>query len=534
MSELPKGWVQATLLEIAGPKGVVTDGDWVESKDQDPKGEIRLTQLADIGDGTFLNRSARFMNRISAERLGCTYLREGDLLIARMPDPLGRACIFPGVGQPAVTAVDVFIWRPDDLGADARCMMYFINSPDLRTKIQSEAGGTTRQRVAGGKLKGLILSVPPLGEQRRIVTKLDRMLARLDRVRSGLGQIDTLIKHYKQGLLEIAFSGQLTSEWREAKGVPSAEFVEVGSLVTDIRYGTAQKCYSEPKGVAVLRIPNVSSGRIDLTDLKYAELPSGDFDRLRLVAGDVLVVRSNGSADLVGRPALVTETEAGLAYAGYLIRLRPDFSKVVPRYLALMLEAPQMRHVIEVGARSTSGVHNVNSVELAALRIAQPEISEQNEIVRRLSVAFDWVDKIATEHARAARYLPRLVDAILSKAFRGQLVPQDSADEPASELLKRIHTAGIENPKQGRGRSARNITTPRIPREKAAMTKSRQDNDVKEKPYLADLLKDIGRRASIEELFKRSELPLTDFYKQLAWEVDAGHIRNDDKRLEAA
>ena len=66
------------------------------------------------------------------------------------------------------------------------------------------------------------------------------------------------------------------------------------------------------------------------------------------------------------------------------------------------------------------------------------------------------------------------------------------------------------------------------------MTKSRHDDDVKDKPYLADLLRESSGSASVEDLFKRAELPLIDFYKQLAWEVDAGHIRDDDTRLEAA
>jgi type I restriction enzyme S subunit len=94
--KLPEGWCFATIEEIIDYNtGVFKDGDWVESKDQDPKGEVRLIQLADIGDGEFLNRSNRYMSSMKADKLGCTYLCKGDLLIARMPEPLGRACIFP-------------------------------------------------------------------------------------------------------------------------------------------------------------------------------------------------------------------------------------------------------------------------------------------------------------------------------------------------------------------------------------------------------------------------------------------------------
>ncbi len=112
MSDLPQGWTRATIAQLAGGQGMTTDGDWIETKDQDPNGDVRLVQLADIGDGEFRDRSARFVNSKTAHRLNCTFLQKDDLLIARMPDPLGRACVFPGVGQPAITAVDVFVWRP--------------------------------------------------------------------------------------------------------------------------------------------------------------------------------------------------------------------------------------------------------------------------------------------------------------------------------------------------------------------------------------------------------------------------------------
>src|SRR4051795_4144941 len=91
-----------TLAELL-KDGLFVDGDWVESKDQDPNGEVRLIQLADIGNGEFLNKSARFLTLEKARELKCIFLKSGDILIARMPDPIGRACIFPGATQPCAT-----------------------------------------------------------------------------------------------------------------------------------------------------------------------------------------------------------------------------------------------------------------------------------------------------------------------------------------------------------------------------------------------------------------------------------------------
>ena len=115
---------EVTLSKIIGENGVFVDGDWVESKDQDANGNVRLIQLADIGDGVFINKSNRFLTSEKAKELKCTLLKQGDLLIARMPDPLGRACIFPGLNMPCITVVDICIVRPDANIADHNSMSF--------------------------------------------------------------------------------------------------------------------------------------------------------------------------------------------------------------------------------------------------------------------------------------------------------------------------------------------------------------------------------------------------------------------------
>src|SRR5207249_2862114 len=89
---VPTHWALTTVENTTRDTGYFCDGDWVESKDQDPNGDVRLIQLADIGDGIYRDRSSRFMNKATAARLNCSYLKAGDILVARMPDPLGRCC----------------------------------------------------------------------------------------------------------------------------------------------------------------------------------------------------------------------------------------------------------------------------------------------------------------------------------------------------------------------------------------------------------------------------------------------------------
>ena len=93
--DLPPGWAIAPVEDLISGRGVFSDGDWVESKDQDPNGDVRLIQLADVGVGEFRNRSNRFLTSTKAKELNCTYLEPQDVLVARMPDPLGPCVYVP-------------------------------------------------------------------------------------------------------------------------------------------------------------------------------------------------------------------------------------------------------------------------------------------------------------------------------------------------------------------------------------------------------------------------------------------------------
>lgn len=194
---LPEGWRTGQVSDLFKSGGMVTDGDWIESKDQDPNGNIRLVQLADVGDGHFVDKSNRFINNETSERLKCTILREGDVLVARMPDPIGRACLFPTNQPSSITAVDVCIMRPGS-SVSAGWLMYLMNSPAIRRDIEAMASGTTRQRVTKSALLDLSIPIPPLPEQRRITEILGSIDAAIEATKEVIEQTKTV----KQGLLQ--------------------------------------------------------------------------------------------------------------------------------------------------------------------------------------------------------------------------------------------------------------------------------------------------------------------------------------------
>jgi hypothetical protein len=256
----------------------------------------------------------------------------------------------------------------------------------------------------------------------------------------------------------------------------------------------------------------------------------------------VLFNRTN-SPELVGKTALYKGEQPSI-YAGYLIRIQCT-SRLLPEYLTYSLNSPAGRsYCWEV---KTDGVSqsNINAKKIAAFRFLLPSILEQTEIVRRIESAFAWLDRLAAEHTSATKLLPKLNAAILTKAFTGHLVPQNPTDEPASVLLARVKAERDALPTKGRGRKVADnpktssstplpkLQKPRQTSNAKSMSKSRTDEDVMGKPYLATLLRE-REAMSPRDLFRASSLSIADFYKQLAWEIDAKHIVDDATELRAA
>jgi type I restriction enzyme S subunit len=174
-------------------------------------------------------------------------------------------------------------------------------------------------------------------------------------------------------------------------------------------------------------------------------------------------------------------------------------------------------------------MRNISQDALRRIRLPFPSVGIRRQLIEKLESAFTRADRLEAEAARARALLDRLESAILAKAFRGELVPQDPNDEPASVLLDRIKAARSQQA-QSQPKRGRKASVPKTPREKAVMTKSRQDEDVKFKPYLANIIRQAGGSSEVEDLFKKADLPVTDFYKQLAWEVDQGHIHDQNNQ----
>lgn len=404
--------------EIAGETGIFVDGDWIEKKDQDAKGAVRLIQLADVGPGEFRDKSDRHITVEKADELHCTFLRKGDILIARLGDPLCKACVFPLDGL-YITAVDVAILRIGSDVINPKYLIYLLNSPWFKDQVKQYESGTTRKRISRKNLDRIEMIFPPLPEQERIVARIEELFSQLDAGVETLKKTKAQLAVYRQAVLKEAFEGRLTASGPE-------KIVRLGDYIETPRYGTSKKCsYDDGRDrTAVYRIPNIEhkNGRISHDDIKYAQFTESELDGIRLQQGDILIIRSNGSVSLVGRAAMVCDADITGTFAGYLMRLRiSEPETLLPKFLLLFFQSHQARIYIENKAKSTSGVHNINSTEISDLQMPLYDPDTQYAIIEAIESRLSVCDSIEHTVDTALQQAEAMRQSILKEAFEGRL-----------------------------------------------------------------------------------------------------------------
>ena len=168
-------------IELAKVCDVFADGDWIESKDQSDIG-IRLIQTGNVGFGRFKARDskARYISEETFKRLRCTEIKEGDLLVSRLPDPVGRACIIPQLVDKSITAVDCTIIRTKQEILYSNYLNYYCQSPQYFEQVKKNITGATRQRISRSLLGKTLIPLAPIATQQKIVAKLDAIFAEID------------------------------------------------------------------------------------------------------------------------------------------------------------------------------------------------------------------------------------------------------------------------------------------------------------------------------------------------------------------
>ena len=503
---LPEGWAETTLTEVCEinppkpPVGSIPSGA--------PVTFVPMPAV-DAELGAITKPETRPYARV---RNGYTSFREGDVIMAKITPCMenGKAAIArnleTGLG---FGSTEFHVLRPTE-AVLAEFVYHFIRQESYRNGAESEMTGSVGQkRVPAELLKSTTLPLPPLAEQKRIVTKIEELLERNRAARQRLARVPLILKAFRQAVLAAACSGHLTEDWREGRpdiepadklierirqsrlksargggivepalldgrtgempGLPTEWcWVVFGTVVAELRNGISTKPEQQPPGNPILRISSVRSGAVLLNDVRY--LPDSDdlVQKYALVDDDLLFTRYNGSLELLGVCGMVRGLgKATLLYPDKLMRVRFDHPYVLPHYAEIFFQSPGARHEITAKSKSSAGQQGISGADVKAQPFALPSLEEQKEIVRRVEALFKLADRIEKRVQAATKRADKLGQAILAKAFRGELVPTEAElgrhegrdYESASVLLERIRRRQEGSRKTGRHNS-------RLPRQK--------------------------------------------------------------------
>lgn len=297
---------------------------------------------------------------------------------------------------------------------DREFLAYYMRSPDFIEFANANTRGANLPRIAMAELWAHPIPVPPaLAEQRRIVSQIKACMERVEEIEALRAEAEEEAAAITPSLLNEVFvdvASRATSK-------------SIGEVAMETRYGTSQKCHTEPSGVPILRIPNVAAGSVNFDDLKYCGLSGEELRRIQLAPGDLLFVRTNGSRDLVGRCAVFEPRVADepVGFASYLIRVRLDPQQVLPRYLAYFLNSTKGREEINQRRRTSAGQFNINSENLRSISFPVPPVQEQARLIAMMEERDQLASQLTGGLRNAAPEHAQLRESILRKAFAGEL-----------------------------------------------------------------------------------------------------------------
>lgn len=551
MSILPSNWVTA-------PLGAFTD-DCI----QRVPGEAETFTYIDIGSVSRETKQIESPQRLlgkDAPSRARKHVRAGDVLVSMTRPNLNAVALVPEHldGQIASTGFDVL--RASSI--DPRWVFYLVRSAKFVEAMSELVQGALYPAVRSKDVRGFEAALAPRVEQTRIADKLDAMLARVDTCRNRLVRVPAIIKRFRQSVLAAATSGRLTEDWRDQfpdridatniaekihasheaagghkMGNAAAPTEDVHDLSIDmfpsgwglvtlrdivlpdrpITYGILKPGPELDDGVPYIRVADFPGDKLNpATVRKTSRQMDEEFKRSRLRSGDLLLsIRGT-----VGRIVVIPDEleNANITQDSARLSVQP----VVNRDYVLWYLRSEMAQQRMKGSTKGVAVRGINIGDVRALQLPLPSREEQNEIVRRIEKLFAFADRLEARYTAAHAQVDKLTPSLLAKAFRGELVPQDTNDEPASVLLDRIRAARSKASTEPKLRARRaGLSNTEVP----MLTTDKNAPD-----YLTAILRrSSGHTLDAKALWRESQLSIPDFYEKLKAEADRGLLQEIKK-----
>ncbi|MCU0656795.1 MAG: restriction endonuclease subunit S [Polyangiaceae bacterium] len=494
--ELPRGWTIVPFGEIADLSGGITKGQ--KRKEGTQLRSVPYLRVANVQRG-YLDLTEMKYIEATAEEIRDLSLQQGDILLNEGgdKDKLGRGWVWENQEPLCIHQNHVFRARLKLPDFNPYFFSHYLNSHGQQF-FESKGKQTTGIASIGmGVIRAVPVLVPPLPEQRRIVAKLDELLARSRKAREALEAIPPLLEKLRQSILAAAFRGDLTASWREknpdvepasvllqriraerrkkweeaelarltakgktplgdswkdryqepepvnTEGLPElpegwcwASLEELADVVGGITKGQSRRPGAKTRTIPYLRVANVQRGYLNLEEIKEIEASEEEIRCLLLRKGDLLL-NEGGDRDKLGRGWIWNEEVKECIHQNHVFRARLHLLDIQPEYVSHYANTFGQIFFVDQG-KQTTNLASVSISKVKSFPVALPPVQEQQHLVVALQHRLKIVQALQTIQQQAGDEQPKLEQALLAKAFRGELVAQDPADEPAEVMLERL------------------------------------------------------------------------------------------------
>ena len=418
-SELPSTWLSLKLGDV------LAYGKTEKAEPEEIAPETWVLELEDVEkDTTKVLQHLTFAERQSKSTKN--KFNAGDVLYGKLRPYLNKVTF---ADRPGVCTTEIVPIKPNE-AVHGRYLFHWLRHPAFLTYVTEVSHGVNMPRLGTDAGRDAPFVLAPKAEQKRVADKLDTVLTRVDAVNTRLARVAPLLKRFRQSVLAAATSGRLTEDWRLDRRLPAPKAHELGTIIR----------VSSGQGLTAKQM--VGSGGIPVFGGNGI---TGYHDQANTVEPTLLIGRVGyycGSVHLTPPIAWVTDNA---------LIVRHDPKIVQKNYLFFALQAIDLRQ-----NDSSTAQPVISGQKIYGLLVVLPHFDEQTEIVRRVETLFAFADRLEARLAQAQTAATRLTPALLAKAFRGELVPQDPNDEPAAELLRRLQAERATAPtaSAGRGRKA--------------------------------------------------------------------------------
>jgi type I restriction enzyme, S subunit len=436
MTDLAEHWTTTVIRDVAD----VFLGKTPARNDYTSNSKYKVVKFRDLKDGSvdFENAKQGFVRTDASLLRTLKELRCGDVLItsaAHSGENIGKKCAY----VPEIPSKFERVYFTGEL-LNVRCKdqtigkwaYFFFRSRDGFEEIQKAVTGV---HLTGGRAQHMSLPIAPLAEQRRIVAKLEKLLRRVGACQQRLAKIPVVLKRFRQSVLAAACSGRLTADWREENEVDDEWTTEPLSELFTMRNGKSLTAAKRRDGDIPVYGGNGHMGNHN----------AANADGQVIVIGRVGA--QCGNVHFASGKVWVTDNAISLEAK----------RKVEPAFYAFFLRAQNLNQL-----SAGTGQPYVSQEILGQIETPVVSLPEQQEIVRRVEALFALADQIEARYAKAKAYVEKLTPSFLARAFRGELVPQDPNDEPASALLERLRSNRNDSIERPRTR-ARKAASKRAP-----------------------------------------------------------------------